>query len=194
MSERRTQILEAARKILVKDGYESLTTGRVAEDVGVTSAGVHYHFETKEELIVALVEYLEERMVEELESHDGPPEEQLAAIVQGQFEAAEAVREMTAPPGIQLVLAGARAEAVREALTSYVNAYTDHVTGVLDAGVESGVFETDNPERVAAFLMSMTDSAAVRSALNLPLDPLAESVTDPILADIYVNEPPEVAL
>jgi hypothetical protein len=40
----------------------------------------------------------------------------------------------------------------------------------------------------------MTDSAAVRSALNLPLDPLAESVTDPILADIYVNEPPEVAL
>ncbi|MEZ3117415.1 TetR/AcrR family transcriptional regulator [Halobaculum sp. MBLA0147] len=192
MSDRRTQILEAAREILVEEGYDSLTTNRVAEAVGVTSAGIHYHFETKEELLVALIDSLREQLSETLASHDGPPEERLAAVVRRQFEMAEAVRELTAPPGIQLVVAGARPGPVQAALVSYVDTYVDHVTDVIEDGVASGVFETDDPRRVATFLASATDSAAVRSALDLSLDPLAESLTAHVLDDLYVAEPPEV--
>jgi AcrR family transcriptional regulator len=192
MTERRTQIVDTAREILVEEGYDSLTTARVAESVGVTSAGIHYHFETKDDLLAALVERLREQLVETLSEHDGPPEDRLAAIVRQQFEMAEAVRELTAPPGIQLVLAGAQPGPVQEALVSYVDTYVAHVTDVIEAGVASGAFETADPERVAVFLASMTDSAAVRAALDLSSDPLAESVRTHVLADLYVGDPPEV--
>lgn len=192
MSDTRTQIIDAAREVLVEEGYDSLTTARVAESVGVTSAGVHYHFETKEDLLAALVNRLREQLAETLSGHDGPPEDQLAAIVRQQFEMAEAVRELTAPPGIQLVLAGAQPGPVQDALVSYVNTYVAHVTDVIESGVASGAFETPDPERVAVFLASMTDSAAIRTALDLSSDPLAESVQTHVLADLYVEDPPEV--
>lgn len=192
MPERRTQIIDTAQEILVEEGYDSLTTTRVAESVGITSAGIHYHFETKEDLLAALVERLREQLVETLSGHDGPPEEQLAAIVRQQFEMAETIRELTAPPGIQLVLAGAQPGPVQEELVSYVNTYVAHVTDVIEAGIATGALETDDPERVAVFLASTTDSAAVRTALDLSSDPLAESVRTHVLADLYVGDPPEV--
>lgn len=193
MSETRGEILEAAQRIVVEEGYEALTTQRVADAVDLTSAGVHYHFETKDDLVAELIGYLETELGSELDSHEGPPDERLAAIVSGQFATAEAVRELTAPPGLQLTLAASRdGDEIREAMVSYLKTYVDHVADLIREGVDEGVFETEDPERVAAFLASMTDCAAVRSALDLPLDPLAESVTEHVLDDLYVGDPPEV--
>ncbi|MEY7850804.1 TetR/AcrR family transcriptional regulator [Natrarchaeobius sp. A-rgal3] len=191
MGETRTNILETARTILVEEGYDSLTARRIGQELEMTDAGVHYHFETKVDLVVGLIEFLEAEFRERLEDHDGDPETQLAAIVADQFEQAEALRELTAPPGFQLLtVASAGNEELRLALVSYLEAYVDHVTAVLRDGIEVGVFETDDPERVAVFLASMTDAAAGRAALGLPLEALRESVVEYVLADVYVDEPP----
>ena len=56
-------ILDAAARILVKDGYEAFTTNRVAEKAGVSVGSLYQYFPNKEALLGELMR----RHVEELE-------------------------------------------------------------------------------------------------------------------------------
>ncbi|MCZ6738117.1 MAG: TetR family transcriptional regulator, partial [Actinobacteria bacterium] len=44
----RAEILDAARRCLLADGYAALSTRKVAEDAGVPLSQIHYHFGSKE--------------------------------------------------------------------------------------------------------------------------------------------------
>lgn len=50
------EMLEAARRILSTEGYSALSTRRVASEAGVALSQIHYHFGTKEGLILALLD------------------------------------------------------------------------------------------------------------------------------------------
>ena len=54
--ELRTEILDAAREIFVKDGYEGFSMRKLARRVEYSPAAIYLHFESKEELFDALVE------------------------------------------------------------------------------------------------------------------------------------------
>jgi len=49
------RILEAARNCLLADGYSAMTTRKVAEAAGVPLSQIHYHFGSKDELILSLL-------------------------------------------------------------------------------------------------------------------------------------------
>jgi len=49
------KMLRAARRILVRDGYGSLTLAAIEEEAGVNRALVHYHFGSKAGLLEAVV-------------------------------------------------------------------------------------------------------------------------------------------
>lgn len=54
--ELRTEILDAAREIFVKSGYEGFSIRKLARSVGYSPAAIYLHFESKEELFDVLVE------------------------------------------------------------------------------------------------------------------------------------------
>ncbi len=58
-----TKILEAARGRLLTDGFAALTTRKVAEHAGVPLSQIHYHFGSKEDLILNLLRQENERLV-----------------------------------------------------------------------------------------------------------------------------------
>jgi AcrR family transcriptional regulator len=60
----RTLILEAARSRLLADGYAGLSTRKVAEAAGVPLSQLHYHFGSKQGLILALFEEENQRRLE----------------------------------------------------------------------------------------------------------------------------------
>ena len=51
-------LLEAAKKVLRQSGYAGLSTRGVAEAAGVPLSQIHYHFGSKQGLVLALFEYL----------------------------------------------------------------------------------------------------------------------------------------
>jgi AcrR family transcriptional regulator len=55
-TETRSLILDAARRRLLADGYGGLSTRKVAEEAGVSLSQLHYHFGSKQGLILALLE------------------------------------------------------------------------------------------------------------------------------------------
>lgn len=52
----RSAILEAARQRLLADGYAGLSTRGVAEAAGVPLSQLHYHFGSKQQVILSLLE------------------------------------------------------------------------------------------------------------------------------------------
>ena len=55
MSEKREQIVEAAVQAAKQNGLRSVSFRQLAEEVGVKSASVHYHFPTKTDLAESMV-------------------------------------------------------------------------------------------------------------------------------------------
>lgn len=53
---RADEILEAARAVLVEEGYAALTTRKVAERVGIRQGNLQYYFPAKRDLVRALFE------------------------------------------------------------------------------------------------------------------------------------------
>lgn len=60
----RSQLLDAAQECLRNDGYAKFSTRRVADIAGAPLSQIHYHFGSKEGLVLALLDYQNERLLE----------------------------------------------------------------------------------------------------------------------------------
>ncbi len=67
----RKELLEAATRIVLRDGPGHLTLDAVARESGPSKGGVLYHFPTKDALIAALIDDLCERFDREVEEAVG---------------------------------------------------------------------------------------------------------------------------
>src|SRR5215470_10120940 len=54
--ETRKRIVEAAARVLARDGYAATSVKDIAAEAGIAPGLVHYYFKTKEELVAAAVE------------------------------------------------------------------------------------------------------------------------------------------
>src|SRR5580698_1323685 len=50
----RERILDAALDLFVEQGYDGTSLRQIAEQLGVTKAALYYHFESKEDILMAL--------------------------------------------------------------------------------------------------------------------------------------------
>ncbi len=88
VSDRQLEIIEAAGKILTASGVGGLTIKNLAKEMQFSESAVYRHFASKEEIIVALLDYLAEDMDERYAKAISPtqtPEEKFIAIFQNQF-------------------------------------------------------------------------------------------------------------
>lgn len=59
-----TIVLEAAKKVLRQNGYSKLSTRDVAATAGVPLSQIHYHFGSKQGMVLALFEYLNSQLLD----------------------------------------------------------------------------------------------------------------------------------
>jgi AcrR family transcriptional regulator len=71
-TERRAEILRAAAHTFGSKGYKNGSLAEVAEQVGITHAGVLHHFGSKEQLLVEVLEYRDKEDVRDLEGQHIP--------------------------------------------------------------------------------------------------------------------------
>jgi AcrR family transcriptional regulator len=70
--ERREQIVLAAAAVLGRDGYAATTLKQIAREADVAPGLLHYYFRSKDDLLIAVIEALFHRFIEEWqESVDG---------------------------------------------------------------------------------------------------------------------------
>lgn len=167
VEERRTEILEITRQVLIERGFANTRISDVAKGLGVSTSLIHYHFDSKEQLLAeafsfAASEDLAE-MVAEIES---------APTAVGQLDAL--IRNY-APEGSDdiewMLWIDAWGEALRNPLLRAISQELDQesialIERVLRAGVATGEFRCPDPEGAAMRLAGLIDGLGVQFAAH----------------------------
>jgi AcrR family transcriptional regulator len=74
-----TNLLEAAKKVLRQSGYAGLSTRDVAAVAGVPLSQIHYHFGSKQGMVLALFEHLNAQLLDRQDALFGDPALKLSA-------------------------------------------------------------------------------------------------------------------
>lgn len=88
ISDRQLEIIEAAGKILTASGISGLTIKNLAKEMKFSESAIYRHFISKEEIIIALLEYLAQSMDERYTNaikNEQSPEEKFTTLFQNQF-------------------------------------------------------------------------------------------------------------
>jgi TetR/AcrR family transcriptional repressor of nem operon len=95
MENRKKQIVDLAIKLIQQKGYVAFSYDDISKQLGVTKASIHYHFEKKEDLGVAITERLSQSLQNSLllvKNSSVSAEEKLKQFIQQQakrFECTE---------------------------------------------------------------------------------------------------------
>ncbi|PAU83040.1 TetR family transcriptional regulator [Halorubrum salipaludis] len=164
-SETDEEIMGATYRALREHGYADLTIKRIAAEYGKSTAAIHYHYDTKEELLAAFLDYILNRFVasvREVETTD--PEERLTILLD---------RLLVAPqenPDLSVALLEMRSQApYNEAFAERFRQNDEYVRylvkAVINHGIDEGVFADVDADRVTRSLMTIVDGARTRSVV-----------------------------
>lgn len=85
MENRKKQIVDLALKLIQQKGFVAFSYDDISKQLGVTKASIHYHFEKKEDLGVAVTERILLKLQESLtliKNSPAPAEEKLKQFIE----------------------------------------------------------------------------------------------------------------
>jgi AcrR family transcriptional regulator len=170
-AETRERILQAAVQTLATDGVDGMRIARVAGVAGVSATLVHYHFDTREQL---LTEALERSygLAADLRGSAGtrlsrPALERLVEKVEDSLPLpGEQEREWQL--WVELWLAAVRDPELRVTAARVYRRLHDALRALLVEGAELGEFSVSDPDRVADRVLALIDGFGVRALLDDP--------------------------
>ncbi len=159
---RRAEIVAALLPVLARTGYEKATIVAIAKEAGLAPGLIHYHFKTKQEILISLVEsiagFARARFAQEAERATTPDERLDAYIAARLGLGTGAAADMVAA----WVMIGAEAVRQEEVRSVYQRAIGDELAGLTqllrDCLAERGRAIAPAPQ-LAAGLLAMIEGA-----------------------------------
>ncbi|MDK1019765.1 MAG: TetR/AcrR family transcriptional regulator [Actinomycetota bacterium] len=133
------RILEAARSCLLADGYSALTTRSVAESAGVPLSQIHYHFGSKDEMILELLRAENDKLLErqaEMFGRDLPLWKRwdIACDYLDEDLASGYVRVLQ-----EMMAAGWSSDVIGKEVAGMLRGWNEVLTGLVDEAYEAGL-------------------------------------------------------
>ena len=187
--QRREQLIEVATKLFAKWGYEATTTAKIAEEAGVTEPILYRHFDSKQELFVAIVRSVSEQtMAHWAEIIDGvqDPAEQIRRITEAFPEHTRDLAD--AYHVIHGALATSRDRKVVAVMKEHYGQIEKFFVDIIKTGQQSGIFRPQLDPKGPAWQLIMTGIGYAMIALNLqaPERGLIQNAIESILRGISV--------
>lgn len=189
-----TEILEATFRALRERGYADLTMKDIATESSLSTGSIHYYYGNKQNLLEALLDFLYERHVDQLDSVMGTTYRErllsLAELLLSDVDGRPGIAFRTAVLSVQ-----AQApfnDTVRAKIVEFDTAVFERFRVIIAAGIESGEFDEDiDPTIVSEFLATMIAGAHTRQvAVGRSLDPIYDALVDYVedhLADGHMS-------
>ncbi len=168
---KRDQILQAAVKRIAKEGTDGVRVTGVASEASVSTALVHYHFETRDLLLAEAIEYSYEhaaqmRVGEEL-GEDATSAQRLAEMINICLPTSEALHDDFVL-WVELWLRAAREPDLRDFGARLYAKLHDWFVDELRAGVDGGELTVADVDRTADDLIALIDGYGIRVLIGDP--------------------------
>jgi len=165
---RREQIAQAALELVASQGVRRLSVAAVARRVGLVPSGIYRHFKNKAQMLDAVLDLLEQRMlglVESARQEAEGPLERLRAVL---FRHIRFIREGRALPRM-IFCEDAHGEDPRRKgrIEEILNSYLQRLGELVRRGQQQGRVRPElDPETVAMMLLGIIVPAAARWHLS----------------------------
>ena len=164
MSDGDEAIMDAVDQALRKHGYAELTMQDIADESEKSKSLLHYHYDTKEDLLVAFLDDLisdyQERMA--CRADQEPTERLVEFLARFVFTPDDTGREQFHLALLEMRSQGPFNDRIREQLDRSDQTLRTTAADIITDGIEAGVFEAVDPERTAALLVATLDGARTR--------------------------------
>jgi AcrR family transcriptional regulator len=189
----RERILDAAVKLIARDGIDDVRIARIAMAAGVSASLLHYHFESREALLAEALEHSYEiagnARLSVPDDEPAPATRRLAAMIDQCLPLDEELRDDWVL-WVELWLRAVRHPELRPtAARLYARMHTWFTDAIVE-GVAAKEFTATDPERTADRLLALIDGYGIR-ALNedptMPVQRAREEIWAAIAADLGVE-------
>jgi AcrR family transcriptional regulator len=174
-SQGRERLLDAAVRLIAREGIDNVRIARIATEAGVSAGLVHYHFASRDALLEEALEH----------SYERAGNLRLTALDQGRATAAERLRAMidqclpsTEPLRedwvlwVELWLRGARDPALRPVAARLYARLHDWFADAIADGIGAGELRECHVPRMTDRLLALIDGYGIRVLTEDPRMPL----------------------
>lgn len=190
------EIMDGVYRALCANGYAELTTQEIADECAKSKSLLHYHYDTKQDLLVAFLDGIlsdyEDRLA--CRADRAPAERLVEFVARFVFTPGEDDRESFHLALLEMRSQGPFNERIQAQLDRSDELLRDSVADILQAGIDEGAFEPVDVDRTAALLVATLDGARTRqitlgdgqpaaSYTRVVAEEALEAVVDPLLAD-----------
>jgi AcrR family transcriptional regulator len=165
--QRRLEILDAALGVVLARGLANTRIADVAEALGVSTGLIHYHFESKDELLAATLRHAAESDILRLEKSVAGSADPIARLDRVLREYLPSPRDdQTWLLWIDTWAAGLRNPVLREISEELDESWVRVLESVIEAGVDAGTFDTPDPRASAWRLACLLDGLGLQVVLH----------------------------
>ncbi len=190
----RERILGAAAAQIAREGIDGVRIARIAMEAGVSTALVHYHFETRDALLAEALDYsyahAGDARISSGELPAASHSERLESMIEQCLPTTSAL-EQDWVLWVELWLRAVRHPELRpvaEELYSRLHAwFRDEIA----AGVDDGEFARCDPDEVTDRLLALLDGYGVRTLIGdraIPLERARQAVSSALARDLGLGE------
>ena len=165
---RQRQIVEAARKLIIKRGSEHLTVSRIAREAGISEGAIYRHFRSKTEILSFLLDHagsslLGDMALQSAENHTTL--ETISDVLEKHLKAIEK-RHGSSFQVIAEVVSFGDKKLNRKAF-DIISSYIGRLSDLLSAGARQGSVRADiDPQAVATLIFGMVQGLVNLWALS----------------------------
>lgn len=192
---RTNEILAATRRLMEQKGVDSLTMDEIAQSAGVAKGTIYLYFQSKDELVQALLSQVGEGLALDLEAilaGPDPHKDKLRQVVFLLLQCVERERELFPIYLRELV----RSKSSRAARSPSLQKHEEHIVGLLtrffSEGIASKKFINVNPHILAYVLKGMVRAVGYYQMTGPHRDAIQEGL--PVVLQLMISGivlPPE---
>ncbi|SFK80093.1 transcriptional regulator, TetR family [Halogranum rubrum] len=161
LPEAHQSIMRATYRALCNHGFAEMTMQDIADEADKSTAVLHYHYDTKENLLVEFLAYMLTRLDEQIAEMEGASAtERLQCLFRRLSpDEGDADREQFYRALLELRAQAPYREAYREQLRANKASIQQMVADIVRNGIETGEFRPVDPEQTARLVLAALDGA-----------------------------------
>jgi AcrR family transcriptional regulator len=192
--ERRAQIIEAAMVVFAREGFPRSRMDDIAKEAGLSKGALYWYFESKDAIIIALLEHLLNGYAEKLrtlQEAGGSATERLLFFARHAVADARRIPVQVTPLIYEFYALAMRRKALRVHIRDYFREYIELLADIIQEGIDQGEFRAVDAKKAAIQLGAMYEGLGLLWALDpetVNWEELGESTAELLLAGLKAGE------
>ncbi len=193
-AERKQQILDAAMIVFTQAGLHGAKMSDIAQEAELSKGTLYWYFDSKEALIIRLLEHLFEEYTQalhQLPESEGTVTERLLTIGHTMLDYNEKLAPFM-PVSYEILGWALRKPEMREQIQPYFEEIYDVLATLIEQGIERGELRDVNVDKVVWELMALSEGIQQLQVLFIEKDHWADLVEHALNNVLHALKSPEL--